>query len=185
MWNGSIFFWRFLILMKWVSPSFPTIWVLRKLLDFSLNSTLPLFFLVVCWWKIIRRRFFGLFFVYMILWGLLIAGLLQSDYLFPFSLLYSPKPLHEPRVSLSTKELQTQSSAFQTLTQPHFASHKIPYQLRQRKKKKKKPGPKCVKNREDEAHQTFLTFLFPYISNPNPPQPQPLHKSELHAHKSD
>ena len=137
MWNGSIFFWRFLILMKWVSPSFPTIWVLRKLLDFSLNSTLPLFFLVVCWWKIIRRRFFGLFFVYMILWGLLIAGLLQSDYLFPFSLLYSPKPLHEPRVSLSTKELQTQSSAFQTLTQPHFASHKIPYQLRQRKKKKK------------------------------------------------
>ena len=74
----------------------------------------------------------------MILWGLLIAGLLQSNYLFPFSLLYSPKPLHEPRVSLSTKELQTQSSAFQTLTQPHFASHKIPYQLWQRKKKKKK-----------------------------------------------
>ena len=42
---------------------------------------------------------------------------------------------------------------------PHSASHKIPY-LRQRKKKKNKnknkPGPRCVKNRV--AQQTFLTF---------------------------
>ena len=47
-------------------------------------------------------------------------------------------------------------SASSFLISPHFASHKIPYQLWQRKKKKKKPGPKCIKNKA--AQQTFLTF---------------------------
>ena len=45
-----------------------------------------------------------------------------------------------------------------SFSNPHSASHKIPY-LRQRKEKKKnknKPGPRCVKNRV--AQQTFLTF---------------------------
>ena len=66
-----------------------------------------------------------------------------------------------------------------------------------------------MKNRVDEAQQTFVTFsaflifIFPYISDPNPPQPhheskphthnyiskiqtpQPHLKSELHGHKSD
>ena len=139
------------------------------------------FSLLFGWWKIIRRRFFGLFFVYMILWGLLIAGLLQSDYLFPFSLLYSPKPLHEPRVSLSTKELQTQSSAFQTLTQPHFASHKIPYQLRQRKKKKKTLDPNAWRTEKMKHIKLFSPFSSPTSQIQTH---HPLHKSELHAHKS-
>lgn len=37
-----------------------------------------------------------------------------------------------------------------------------------------------MKNKADEAQQTFLTFLFPYISYPNPLQPH--HKSKPHTH---
>ena len=105
-------------------------------------------------------------------------------YFFPFSPVYSPKPLHKPSISLSRKESQIQSLALQTLTLPHSASHKMRTNFgKEIKLKIKKPNPDAWRTEQmkhSKLLSPFLIFLFPYILDPNPPQPH--HKSKPHTH---